>query len=134
VSLPRIKLIFKIRMLRNNMTYIQNTNPRDYKLAFADWFFRLIEELTYEIDVWLQDFWPMMRSNVWLGHCFKLHFHIYCLFFTQEYRKPNLNLINNFTANKYFFHISQLSTTPLDPPRSKQKYIEGWRLFGFSDI
>jgi hypothetical protein len=27
-----------------------------YKLTFADWFkFKLIEELTYEIDVWLQE-------------------------------------------------------------------------------
>jgi hypothetical protein len=34
------------------MTYIPNTNHlQGYKLTFADWFiFRLIEELTYEID------------------------------------------------------------------------------------
>jgi hypothetical protein len=35
------------------MTYIQNTHHiRGFKLTFADWLkFRLIEELTYEIDV-----------------------------------------------------------------------------------
>jgi hypothetical protein len=39
-----------------NMTYIQNTHRfRIFKLTFADWFnFSLIEEFTYEIDVWSQ--------------------------------------------------------------------------------
>jgi hypothetical protein len=39
------------------MTYIQNTHLfRGFKLTFVDWFiFSLIEELTYEIDVWFQE-------------------------------------------------------------------------------
>jgi hypothetical protein len=39
------------------MTYIQNTHRlRGFKLTFADWLkFSLIEELTYEIDVWFQE-------------------------------------------------------------------------------
>jgi hypothetical protein len=73
--------------------YIQNTNQfRGYKLTFADWFkFRLIEELTYEMDVWSQEkfltndaqyliFKSLFGLNFWLGHCFKAHFHIYYLF------------------------------------------------------
>jgi hypothetical protein len=37
------------------MTYILNTNRfRSYKLTFSDWF-RLIEELAYEIVVRLQE-------------------------------------------------------------------------------
>jgi hypothetical protein len=39
------------------MTYIQNTHRfRGFELTFADWLkFSLIEELTYEIDVWFQE-------------------------------------------------------------------------------
>jgi hypothetical protein len=76
------------------MTYIQNTNRfRGFKLTFADRLkFSLIEELTYEIDVRFQEniltngaldligspaFYDVV---VWLGHCFKLQFHIYYLF------------------------------------------------------
>jgi hypothetical protein len=37
--------------------YIQNTHRfHGFKLMFADWLkFSLIEELTYEIDVWFQE-------------------------------------------------------------------------------
>jgi hypothetical protein len=42
------------------MKYIQNTHRfRGLNLTFADWFkFRLIEELTYEIDVCFQEKFP----------------------------------------------------------------------------
>jgi hypothetical protein len=50
---------------------------------FAELFkFRLIEELTYEIDVRFQEILTndALRLNVSLSYCFKLHFHIYYLF------------------------------------------------------
>jgi hypothetical protein len=65
------------------MTYIQNTHRfRGFKFTFADWFkFSLIEEMTYEIDVRIQenfpnndarhDLKPRLLGYVWLGHCFK---------------------------------------------------------------
>jgi hypothetical protein len=45
-----------VSLLWNNMTYIQNTHGfRGFKLI-TDWLqFSLIEELTYEIDVWFQE-------------------------------------------------------------------------------
>jgi hypothetical protein len=75
----------KVSLLLNNMTYILNTHRfRGFKVMFADWLkFSLIEELTYEIDVWFQekiltnDALDLVGSPTFLdvvaglGHCFK---------------------------------------------------------------
>jgi hypothetical protein len=49
-------------------TYIQNTHLfRGFKLTFADWLkFRLIEELTYEIDVRFQEKFLTNDAPTWL--------------------------------------------------------------------
>jgi hypothetical protein len=81
--------------LLNNMTYIQNKHGfRAFKLSFAKWLkFCVIEELTYEIDVWLQEkiltndaltwFEAVPSRTQWFGWVIfakQLHFHILYLF------------------------------------------------------
>jgi hypothetical protein len=83
-----------VSLLWNNRTYKYASLPRfDFRLTFAHWLkFSLLDELTYEIDVWLRK-----HSNQWyagldlkpriLGYMFgwvivsrQLHFHIYYIF------------------------------------------------------
>jgi hypothetical protein len=52
-------------------------------LTFADWLiFSLIEELTYEIDVWFQEKFLTndARDLIWSPVLRQLNFHIYYLF------------------------------------------------------
>jgi hypothetical protein len=95
------------------MTYIQNSHRfRGFKLTFTDWLkFSLIEELTYEIDVWFHDQFltndaligfeaPPSRTFGWVIVSRQLHFHIYNLFVASvdekercySYVAPNIDV------------------------------------------
>jgi hypothetical protein len=60
-NLTRTNSLWKVWLLWNNMTYIQNTHHfRGFKLTFADWLkFSLIGE--FKRSDFKKYFWPMMR-------------------------------------------------------------------------